>query len=273
MSCPGSPSATHAKCELALTFSDACADVASEILLRISGTDGWQDPHNRGTYSVTASSASQIDGERVTGDGTNYLDKFKFMLAAGASGGCEVTACSESQSPSVLDYSTNYCNLKDLYCNRADGCAIVSFDLAYDEEITSCSYHYFGVSYPQHDFSQCLVDVAAQPTALPTTLPHPTPTVATQPAPRLSPAPTMRPIPSQTPVPSLAPTLPRTPPAAEEGNHAGQLAVGIILVVIALMYPLVGLLLQKKNALSRSRGFQFAQLRSDLQQQQQQQPS
>ena len=42
---------------------------------------------------------------------------------------------------SVLDYSTNYCNLHSLYCSFADGCPTVGGDLTYTEDFNSCKQH------------------------------------------------------------------------------------------------------------------------------------
>ena len=50
-------------------------------------------------------------------------------------------ACSESQVNSVIDYSTNYCNLHSLYCNSSDGCPTAGTDLTYSESYSSCSQH------------------------------------------------------------------------------------------------------------------------------------
>ena len=149
MTCPGSSAwITHASCELTLTFAESCAAVRAEIADRAAGKGGWTDPHNGGRYTITAQSESELDGQRVTGDG-KYTDKFVYAFAATTgSAGCTVTACSESQVTSYLDFSTNYCNLKDLYCNSADGCAVATHDLTYEESVGDCS---------ASDFSQCLV--------------------------------------------------------------------------------------------------------------------
>ena len=90
--------------------------------------DGFVDPHNGGTYSVTGETADALTGQRTTGDG-KYTDKFDFTFT-GNGEGCEVEACSESQVTSVIDYSTNYCNLHVLY----DG-------LKNSETFSSCSQH------------------------------------------------------------------------------------------------------------------------------------
>lgn len=52
-----------------------------------------------------------------------------------------VSACSESQVTSVVDYSTNYCNLHSLYCNSSSGCPTAGKDLTYTEKYSSCSQH------------------------------------------------------------------------------------------------------------------------------------
>lgn len=57
-----------------------------------------------------------IRGRRLTGDG-KYTDKVELTLTDGSSASgamCHVNACSESQSNSFTDYSTNFCNLFDL---------------------------------------------------------------------------------------------------------------------------------------------------------------
>lgn len=270
--CPGSPSATHAKCEVSLAFESACETVSTEILDRIRGRDGWVDPHNAGTYDVTSSTSSRIDGERVTADGHAYVDRFTFTFDPSAGdGGCAVSACSESQSPSVLDYSTNYCNLKDLYCNVADGCRIVHSDLAYDEVIEECSYTWHGVSSPQHDFSRCLVYVAPTPSPVATERASPTASPAASPtaSPAASPvaSPTARPAPLSTSSPAPLPTpFPRQSPSHSRAGVVG-VAIAVILVLIAATYPLAGLILRLRRPLGtpsralsqlRTRGFELA---------------
>ena len=53
--------------------------------------------------------------------------------------GCNIEACSESQSNSILDHSTNYCNIHDLYCNDKE-CQPHS-NLHYTEEFIKCNQH------------------------------------------------------------------------------------------------------------------------------------
>ena len=90
-----------------------------------------------------------IKGSRATGN-QKYTDLFAFSLSESKSSGCLVQACSKSQVTSVLDFSTNYCNLRNLYCNRSDGCVPLTpgGDLEYEEEYTSCK---------QNEKSNCIV--------------------------------------------------------------------------------------------------------------------
>jgi len=126
---------------MTISFASASCDVVQkEIVARLQGTDGWQDPHNRGTYALleTGSSPLTIRGSRVTGNG-KYTDKFGFDLVSIDGGkGCELSGCSQSQVFSVLDASTNYCNLRSLYCNLSDGCKNVNTNLVYKEKYLNC---------------------------------------------------------------------------------------------------------------------------------------
>eukprot|EP00954_Amorphochlora_amoebiformis_P006295 493098-Amorphochlora_amoeboformis.AAC.1 len=147
--CPGSKSFIHASCSLTATFSSSsCEEVAGEIIDRINGVNGWKDPHNGGTYTLLSGSTTSnvLDTQRVTGDG-KYTDLHRFTLSSEGAG-CKVEACSESQVFSILDFSTNYCNLHDLYCGSQDGCPIAKEDLTYSESLGSCR---------SHDKSTCVV--------------------------------------------------------------------------------------------------------------------
>jgi len=137
--CPGSDAWIHAKCSMEVTFQESCNTVMTEMVARANGDSGWVDPHNGGTYSFTSTTPTDISGTRTTGDG-KYTDKYDFSFED-SNGGCKVSACSESQVNSVLDYSTNYCNLHSLYCSSADGCPTVGGDLTYTEDFNSCKQH------------------------------------------------------------------------------------------------------------------------------------
>ena len=139
VACPGSPAFMHAKCEMSVTFTQSCDSVLNEMNDRVAGKGGWTDPHNGGTYTINNQTSSFLAGQRVTGD-EKYTDLFDFTFTS-ADGGCSVEACSESQVNSVLDFSTNYCNLHALYCSSVDGCPTVGPDLSYNEKYTSCTQH------------------------------------------------------------------------------------------------------------------------------------
>merc|ERR1712217_400601 len=155
-SCPGSGSFVHASMKVTATASASCADVKAEIQARASAQGGWKDPHNGGIYSVLESDANNaIKTQRTTNPKTSvggqvYTDKQNFVLRDNK-GSCEILACSESQGTSVADMSTNYCDIRNLYCASADGCTSIDHDFASNEQSHSGS---LGAG---HDFSKCVV--------------------------------------------------------------------------------------------------------------------
>ena len=139
MKCPTSGSSVHAGCEVAITFTNSCADVANEMVARVQGQyNAWHDPHNNGTYAITSSSSKDISIDRKTGDGSNYVDKIIYTLTPSASNGCDVTGCSQSQVFSIGDYGTNYCNVHNLYCSD-DSCYPQITRLSYTEQVLKCT--------------------------------------------------------------------------------------------------------------------------------------
>jgi len=156
MQCPGSPAfGPHAWMQVRVTASASCAAVKAEILARISGQNGWVDPHNGGQYTLLGSTDSVINVKRLTGD-QQFTDKQDFTLTDGPNGSCRLTGCSESQGPSVGDFSTNYCNLRMLYCGAAEGCSPVLGDIAIRENSVSGS---IGAG---RDANQCIVKKGVQ---------------------------------------------------------------------------------------------------------------
>jgi len=149
--CPGSKAwISHAQTELDVTFSsNSCEEVKTVIVNRANGSQNgqWVDPHNKGKYTVLSNDGDTVELQRETGNG-KYTDKMTFTLTTSGEG-CAVFACSESQVTSVKDFSTNYCNLHDLYCSDA-GCNALAGEtaLSYDEKITECSSG-------QHSSSDC----------------------------------------------------------------------------------------------------------------------
>lgn len=134
--CPGSPSFVHAACEMAVKFLDSCDVVRQEIVTRVNQQGStWIDPHNNGTYTILSETSNRIQLSRITGD-QKYTDVMVLAFLDTPISGCMVEACSESQVFSIIDFSTNYCNLHCLYC--ADyGCRPFS-KLQYSESYISC---------------------------------------------------------------------------------------------------------------------------------------
>merc|ERR1712241_1250855 len=154
-SCPGSGSLFRAWMEVTATASASCDDVKAEIQARASAQGGWKDPHNGGIYSVLSSDGNVIKTQRTTNPaksvgGKMYTDKQNFELTA-VGGQCQIKACSESQGTSFADFSTNYCDIRNLYCGSADGCKPVSSDFTSKEVEVKPS---FGAG---HDFGKCIV--------------------------------------------------------------------------------------------------------------------
>merc|ERR1711924_421601 len=134
------------------TVKANCADVKAEMEARIGGQKGWVDPHNGGIYSIISSSGAgafhDIETKRTTNPKTSfghkvYTDKQTFTLSdkPSTSDGdlCEIDACSESQGTSLKDFSTNYCDIRNLYCGSADGCKPVLRDFTSDENSVDAS--------------------------------------------------------------------------------------------------------------------------------------
>jgi len=127
--CPGSSAWVHAKCEVSVEAHAECGDVMAEMDGRVAGIakGTWHDPHNRGIYSILGREAHELSLQRRTGNG-KYTDKLTFTFDKTSSGKCKIQGCSESQVTSVADFSTNYCNLRMMYCGSADGCKPVAKD-------------------------------------------------------------------------------------------------------------------------------------------------
>lgn len=141
MKCPGSPSSVHASAQVEATASASCAAVKEEMLARVQSSE-WTDPHNGGTYTLLGSDGMQLDFSRLTGN-KKYTDKMTFTLSDDTDGRCSIQGCSESQVFSVADFSTNYCNLRNLFCGSAEGCKPVKNDFTTSESKVD---HSFGAS-------------------------------------------------------------------------------------------------------------------------------
>jgi hypothetical protein len=151
--CPGSPAGSHASMKVTAAADASCDVVQKEIEARVSGD--WVDPHNGGIYSLISSSNGVINTQRTTNPATSvggnvYTDKQTFQLTS-ADGGCQIKGCSESQGGSFSDFSTNYCDLRNLYCGSSDGCVSAS------DDFTSQEQSHKGSLGAGHDASKCIV--------------------------------------------------------------------------------------------------------------------
>ena len=149
--CPGSPAYVHASARVQALASATCDDVRAEMLARVGGQfDTWHDPHNNGTYSSnTSASPAALSFSRLTGN-RKYTDKMTFTFADAGNGQCSLLGCSESQVTSILDFGTNYCNLRALYCGTAEGCKTVEHDFSAAEVKVKTS------TGAKHDMALCL---------------------------------------------------------------------------------------------------------------------
>lgn len=155
--CPGSAATTHAKCSMSVMFKGVdCSAMRQEIMARVEGKNGWEDPHNRGTYSTRSespaspSSVAPLLLKRLTTNKSTsfkhviYTDYFNILfMPSSQAKGCEIEACSESQGHSILDFSTNYCNLHNLFCGEQDGCTTLTIhhNYSYHETLETCAMH------------------------------------------------------------------------------------------------------------------------------------
>eukprot|EP00419_Tripos_fusus_P011520 CAMPEP_0172663894 /NCGR_PEP_ID=MMETSP1074-20121228/6236_1 /TAXON_ID=2916 /ORGANISM="Ceratium fusus, Strain PA161109" /LENGTH=384 /DNA_ID=CAMNT_0013479965 /DNA_START=95 /DNA_END=1249 /DNA_ORIENTATION=- len=139
--CPGSNALVHAKCEVSVEAQADCGDAMAEMEARVAGiAEGtWHDPHNRGIYKVLGRGKQELSLQRRTGNG-KYTDKLTFTFVKASPGKCKIQGCSESQGTSVADYSTNYCNLRMMYCGSAEGCKPVAKNFAIVESSVNPSF-------------------------------------------------------------------------------------------------------------------------------------
>jgi len=151
--CPGSGAFSHASMKVTVDAAASCSSVQQEIEARATGN--WVDPHNGGIYTLLSSSDGIINTQRTTNPATSvggkvYTDKQTFELTP-VDGGCQIKGCSESQGGSFGDFSTNYCDLRNLYCGSSDGCAVAGNDFTHNER------SHKGSLGAGHDASKCIV--------------------------------------------------------------------------------------------------------------------
>ena len=128
--CPTSPAYVYASCHVTVIVQLPCFSVREEMLSRVYGQYNlWFDPHNNGTYSVLQVRDRELWLSRRTGGAGKYTDLLTFTfqdVRQDSYHQCLVRGCSRSQVFSVGDYSTNYCNLRMLYCGAGDGCSALT---------------------------------------------------------------------------------------------------------------------------------------------------
>ena len=156
--CPGSPQPpqNHEHCDMTTEFPESCDKVMAEVKARVTGQNGWTDPHYQGSYSLLDGQGATITILRKSGandgrGGGRYQDKIALTFSDTSSGGCSVGGCSDSQGASNNDQSTNFCNIRNLYCGSSDGCIVVQNDLTPKETLGLC---------PRHDANRCIASTA-----------------------------------------------------------------------------------------------------------------
>lgn len=220
--CPGSPAAAHAWYHMEGTASADCAAVKEEMLARVSGIEAgtWRDPHNGGTYAlVEASTESVVFSRRSAND--LHTDHMKFTLSD-VDGTCKVVGCSESQGSSMMDQSTNYCNLWNLVCGAQTTCCSMLHDFTWETTAEEKS------GMAGDDVSLCLGGSggsgggAAGETQ--TSCPTPAPASSSDPTPAPTPASDPTPAPTPAPTPSPAPSADTDASKAPRAQSVQQLA-------------------------------------------------
>eukprot|EP00928_Gymnodinium_smaydae_P023086 TRINITY_DN19188_c0_g1_i1.p1 TRINITY_DN19188_c0_g1~~TRINITY_DN19188_c0_g1_i1.p1 ORF type:complete len:239 (+),score=29.19 TRINITY_DN19188_c0_g1_i1:64-717(+) len=135
--CPDSPAKTHAWAAVTIKAKASCDNVRNEMRARVAGqeTGTWSDPHDGGNgkqkYTML-DDAANLTMTRLSSNGV-YTDKLLFTFTSDGSD-CRVTGCSRSQGMSMGDQSTNYCNLRNLYCGSKERCCHLKSDFEWTEE-------------------------------------------------------------------------------------------------------------------------------------------
>lgn len=148
----------HSGCSFSTFFHGTpCVQVRSEVMARLRGEGGWRDrKQHPGHYQLIKSGVQCIKAQRTTGKGASpgpYTDLFGLVFLP-KQNGCQLAGCSESQVASLLDFSTNFCNMYNLVCNEEAGCPKAKDDLTGFTKITyhrACTHG----GKPEHDKAQC----------------------------------------------------------------------------------------------------------------------
>lgn len=132
----------RAGCDVIIDFAHSCREVRSEIFNRVRGqSNHWHDPHNNGSYNFFGDQTTdEISLERISGSGSKikYTDNIVFSFVSSANNQyCRISATSNSQVFSILDFGTNFCNINNLYCSD-EGCRPFKF-LSYVYKVGKCT--------------------------------------------------------------------------------------------------------------------------------------
>lgn len=139
----------------------SCSTVKTEIEARI--TRGYDRKSHPGHYDLVVSEEQCTKASRTTGDGAKpgpYTDLIGFdytEVTGHPTQMCRVVACSESQVSSKCDFSTNFCNMYNLFCPASDGCTPLAVDIGKNLTWTdgaSCN-HGFQCGGQEADTTQC----------------------------------------------------------------------------------------------------------------------
>ena len=105
----------HAHCAMKMNFpSTACNDAFSKMLNAVNTWHPEPDT-SAGTYAlVTETDNSSIWATRTT-PVKHYVDDILFQYSSNSNGGCSIAAKSRSQTLSYYDYSTNFCNMWNVF--------------------------------------------------------------------------------------------------------------------------------------------------------------
>eukprot|EP00095_Tigriopus_kingsejongensis_P005559 maker-scaffold736_size104543-snap-gene-0.18 protein:Tk05559 transcript:maker-scaffold736_size104543-snap-gene-0.18-mRNA-1 annotation:"hypothetical protein DAPPUDRAFT_223657" len=138
--------ALHAECDVTWTIGEACESAQQKIIDQMNAWDnedcgtapGDQSPNGQKClYEFLGSEGLYSFGTHTTPI-QRYVDDIDFTFNVQDDGGCTIEAHSKSQSLSLLDYGTNYCNV----FNLMDGSGLTQ-DPAFTEQTSDsiCTQH------------------------------------------------------------------------------------------------------------------------------------
>jgi len=107
----------HAQCAISWKFGESCSAVQDALVSQIkkwNGPAGCDNGGEKCRYALVSQSDSTLKATHTTPK-KHYVDDLVFSFSAANNGGCTVKGNSRSETwYAVLDYGTNYCNLRNL---------------------------------------------------------------------------------------------------------------------------------------------------------------